>query len=84
MTETTLRPPSCVRFCLLPTTCEVKTQEVRGAHAVHMPCPCRAHAVPTHGYQVLTYGVGGSFGELALMYNAPRAATVKVRHAPFS
>ena len=25
---------------------------------------------------VKTYGVGGSFGELALMYNCPRAATV--------
>eukprot|EP00753_Platysulcus_tardus_P016287 PLAT5581.1.p2 GENE.PLAT5581.1~~PLAT5581.1.p2 ORF type:complete len:417 (+),score=237.91 PLAT5581.1:101-1351(+) len=27
--------------------------------------------------KVLTYGSGDSFGELALMYNAPRAATVK-------
>jgi len=27
--------------------------------------------------KVHEYGVGGSFGELALMYNAPRAATVK-------
>ena len=27
--------------------------------------------------QVASYAVGGSFGELALMYNAPRAATVK-------
>ncbi|KAL1923470.1 uncharacterized protein VTP21DRAFT_8450 [Calcarisporiella thermophila] len=26
--------------------------------------------------KVLTYGPGGSFGELALMYNAPRAATI--------
>jgi cAMP-dependent protein kinase regulator len=28
------------------------------------------------GKKVLSYGPGGSFGELALMYNAPRAATV--------
>lgn len=47
-------------------------------------------APPTHTYtgpgiststpgiekQVASYGPGGSFGELALMYNAPRAATV--------
>ncbi|GAA6060998.1 hypothetical protein JCM10212_000684 [Sporobolomyces blumeae] len=47
-------------------------------------------APPTHEYtgpgqtithpgeekKVATYGPGGSFGELALMYNAPRAATV--------
>uniref|UniRef100_A0A7S1G674 Cyclic nucleotide-binding domain-containing protein n=1 Tax=Bicosoecida sp. CB-2014 TaxID=1486930 RepID=A0A7S1G674_9STRA len=29
--------------------------------------------------KVLTYGEGDSFGELALMYNAPRAATVKAK-----
>ena len=29
-----------------------------------------------HGRKVATIGPGGSFGELALMYNAPRAATV--------
>jgi len=28
---------------------------------------------------VATYGPGGSFGELALLYNAPRAATVKAK-----
>ena len=28
------------------------------------------------GEQVMEVGKGGSFGELALMYNAPRAATV--------
>jgi CRP-like cAMP-binding protein len=30
---------------------------------------------------VMTYSPGASFGELALMYNCPRAATVKVRSA---
>jgi len=33
------------------------------------------------GQPVTTYGTGGSFGELALMYDAPRAATVKVTSA---
>jgi cAMP-dependent protein kinase regulator len=28
------------------------------------------------GKKVFTYGVGGVFGELALMYNAPRAASI--------
>ena len=31
---------------------------------------------------VMTYSSGASFGELALMYNCPRAATVKVRLGP--
>ena len=31
--------------------------------------------------KVLTYGEGDAFGELALMYNAPRAATVKANGA---
>ncbi|KAG8774764.1 hypothetical protein FRC12_001837 [Ceratobasidium sp. 428] len=31
---------------------------------------------PTYGRKVLTYTTGGTFGELALMYNAPRAATI--------
>ncbi|KAH7336878.1 cyclic nucleotide-binding-like protein [Rhizoctonia solani] len=31
---------------------------------------------PTFGRKVLTYTTGGTFGELALMYNAPRAATI--------
>jgi cAMP-dependent protein kinase regulator len=31
---------------------------------------------PSYGRKVLTYTTGGTFGELALMYNAPRAATI--------
>ncbi|QRW06547.1 cAMP-dependent protein kinase inhibitor [Ceratobasidium sp. AG-Ba] len=31
---------------------------------------------PVYGRKVLTYTTGGTFGELALMYNAPRAATI--------
>ena len=30
-----------------------------------------------NGEKVLTLGEGGSFGELALIYGTPRAATVK-------
>ena len=30
------------------------------------------------GVSVATVGAGGSFGELALLYNCPRAATVRV------
>lgn len=39
--------------------------------------------VPKDGVEtkVLAYGEGDSFGELALMYNAPRAATVKANGA---
>jgi len=32
---------------------------------------------PKKGAPVATYGPGGSFGELALLYDAPRAATIK-------
>ena len=35
------------------------------------------YAVEVDGKEVVQIGPGGSFGELALMYNAPRAATVK-------
>ena len=31
---------------------------------------------------VFAYKPGNSFGELALMYNTPRAATIKVRECP--
>jgi len=34
--------------------------------------------VLVNGKQVLSVSDGGSFGELALIYNTPRAATVKV------
>jgi CRP-like cAMP-binding protein len=47
------------------------------------------YMVDTGGFEVLvdgktvgTIGAGGSFGELALMYNAPRAATIKCNQAP--
>lgn len=35
------------------------------------------YSVEVDGVEVVQIGPGGSFGELALMYNAPRAATVK-------
>lgn len=35
------------------------------------------YGVEVDGREVVQIGPGGSFGELALMYNAPRAATVK-------
>lgn len=35
------------------------------------------YAVEVDGKEVVQIGPGGSFGELALMYNAPRAATIK-------
>lgn len=38
--------------------------------------PGNSTTTPSEEKQVATYGPGGSFGELALMYNAPRAATV--------
>lgn len=38
--------------------------------------PGNSVATPGEEKKVATYGPGGSFGELALMYNAPRAATV--------
>lgn len=37
--------------------------------------------VEVDGKEVVQIGPGGSFGELALMYNAPRAATVKALEA---
>ncbi|KAK4047951.1 hypothetical protein OIO90_005989 [Microbotryomycetes sp. JL221] len=38
--------------------------------------PGQTVSIPGEEKKVATYGPGGSFGELALMYNAPRAATV--------
>lgn len=35
-----------------------------------------ATRIEVNGKKVAEVGTGGSFGELALMYNAPRAATV--------
>jgi len=35
-----------------------------------------------NGEYVSTIGEGGSFGELALIYGTPRAATVKVIYSP--
>ncbi len=37
----------------------------------------------TNPEMVKTYSAGDSFGELALLYDAPRAATVKVRLSLF-
>jgi CRP-like cAMP-binding protein len=34
--------------------------------------------------KVMTYDNKGSFGELALLYNMPRAATVQVNNIPVS
>lgn len=38
---------------------------------------CSSFQVYVSGEKVLTIGEGGSFGELALIYGTPRAATVK-------
>lgn len=38
--------------------------------------PGQSRTLPGERKKVTSYGPGGSFGELALMYNAPRAATV--------
>ena len=49
----------------------------RGAFAVHIHASGAVQPGPEGtGPQVGTIGPGGSFGELALMYNAPRAATI--------
>lgn len=39
-------------------------------------CFVQSEGTTPPGKLVMTYGVGSAFGELALMYNAPRAATV--------
>lgn len=36
------------------------------------------HQIYVNGEYISTIGEGGSFGELALIYGTPRAATVKV------
>lgn len=36
-----------------------------------------------NGEKMLTIGEGGSFGELALIYGTPRAATIKVFYYMF-
>ncbi|ORY84101.1 cyclic nucleotide-binding-like protein [Leucosporidium creatinivorum] len=49
---------------------------VRGPPTHTYSGPGQTTTVPGEEKKVATYGPGGSFGELALMYNAPRAATV--------
>lgn len=49
---------------------------VRAPPTHHYSGPGQSTSVPGEEKKVATYGPGGSFGELALMYNAPRAATV--------
>jgi cAMP-dependent protein kinase regulator len=49
---------------------------VRGPPSHEYTGPGQSITHPGEEKKVATYGPGGSFGELALMYNAPRAATV--------
>ncbi|KAM0752800.1 camp-dependent protein kinase regulatory subunit [Meredithblackwellia eburnea MCA 4105] len=49
---------------------------VRGPPTHTYAGPGQSTTTPGEEKQVASYGPGGSFGELALMYNAPRAATV--------
>jgi len=42
----------------------------------HFDCFVKAEGHELPGKKVLEYSTGGTFGELALMYNTPRAATV--------
>ncbi|GAA5871470.1 hypothetical protein JCM8547_001352 [Rhodosporidiobolus lusitaniae] len=49
---------------------------VRGPPTHTYAGPGQSVTHPGEEKKVATYGPGGSFGELALMYNAPRAATV--------
>ncbi|GAA5893476.1 cAMP-dependent protein kinase regulatory subunit BCY1 [Sporobolomyces salmoneus] len=49
---------------------------VRGPPTHEYTGPGQSITHPGEEKKVATYGPGGSFGELALMYNAPRAATV--------
>lgn len=49
---------------------------VRGPPTHEYTGPGQSITHPGDEKKVATYGPGGSFGELALMYNAPRAATV--------
>lgn len=49
---------------------------VRGPPTHTYAGPGNSTTIPGEEKQVASYGPGGSFGELALMYNAPRAATV--------
>lgn len=49
---------------------------VRSAATHTYTGPGASTSTPGTEKQVASYGPGGSFGELALMYNAPRAATV--------
>jgi cAMP-dependent protein kinase regulator len=52
--------------CFVRRAGETETNGASGGEESH----------PTYGRKVLTYTTGGTFGELALMYNAPRAATI--------
>ncbi|KAM0749266.1 camp-dependent protein kinase regulatory subunit [Meredithblackwellia eburnea MCA 4105] len=49
---------------------------VRGPPTHTYAGPGQTTTIPGEEKKVASYGPGGSFGELALMYNAPRAATV--------
>ena len=48
--------------------------------SVLIGCTWDVAQILVNGQHVLSVGPGGSFGELALIYGQPRAATVKVRN----
>merc|ERR1719446_460667 len=54
-------------------SCEVDIE----TYDVNKQAKTCSQAIESHIQQVGTISTGGSFGELALIYNAPRAATIK-------